>query len=144
MGANHTSESASRTWVLPAVLIGIGYALVGIVFAFPTTHAQAWRLAAWFVSALAYGAHIVYEGLWRRESSGRAALHVAVAVAIGAFGLAVGANVHSLFVGSTGRHRQLLRLSLAVWPIMTALPAFLVAFVTSVALTRVLGGGRDE
>ena len=127
-----------------AGLVGVGYALVGIVFAIPADHAQAWRLAAWGVSAIVYGAHIAYEILKRRVSAGRAALHVAFAVALGAFGLAVGANVHSLFVGSTGQHRQLLRLSLAIWPVMIAVPAFLVAFVTSVSLTRVLGGRPDE
>ena len=130
--------------MLATILVGIGYALVGIVFAIPATHVQAWRLAVWGVSAIVYGAHIAYEGLRRHESPSRAALHVASAVAIGAFGLAVGANLHSLFVGSTGQRRQLLRLSLAIWPIMTAVPAFLVAIVTSVALTRMPGTRRDK
>jgi hypothetical protein len=63
-------------------------------------------------------------------------LHVAFAVALGAFGLAVGANIHSLSVGSTNLHRQLLLLSLGIWPVITALPAFLVAFVTNIVLAR--------
>src|SRR6266851_3530728 len=54
-------ESPRQSWVRTAVFLGIGYALVGIVFAVPVTHVQAWRLAAWVVSAIGYAAHIAYE-----------------------------------------------------------------------------------
>ncbi|MBK7600519.1 MAG: hypothetical protein IPJ07_19215 [Acidobacteria bacterium] len=47
------------------------------------------------------------ERLRLQNSPGSAARHVAVAVALGAFGLAVGANMHSLSAGSTNQHRQL-------------------------------------
>src|SRR5947207_7807463 len=124
--------SPRRVWLLTAVLLGIGYALVGIVFAVPTTHVRAWRLAAWAVCAVGYAAHIAYERFRLRSSPGSAALHVALAVALGAFGLAVGANIHSLSAESAKQHRQLLLLSLGIWPVMTALPAFLVALAASV------------
>jgi hypothetical protein len=71
-----------------------------------------------------------------------AALHVALAVALGAFGLAVGANIHSLSTVSANQHRQLLLLSLGIWPVITALPAFLVALGTNVVLAWALGKGR--
>jgi len=144
MESDRISETSGRSWVPPAVLVGIGYALVGIVFALPSTHVQAWRLAAWAVSAIGYGAHIVYELVRRHETPARAALHVAIAAGIGAFGLAVGANLHSLAVDSASQHRSLLRLSLGIWPIMIALPAFLVALVTSVLLTYMLGRRQDN
>ena len=131
-------ESPRQSWVRTAVFLGVGYALVGIVFAVPATHMQAWRLAAWVVSAIGYAAHIGYERFRLQNSPGSAALHVAFAVALGAFGLAVGANIHSLSAGST-QHRHLLLLSLGIWPIITALPAFLVAFGTNMVLARVLG-----
>ena len=131
-------ESALQSWVRTTVFLGIGYALVGIVFAVPATHVRAWRLVAWLVSAIAYAAHIAYERLRLQNSPGSAALHVAFAVALGAFGVAVGANIHSLSAGST-QHRQLLLLALAIWPVITALPAFLVAFATNMFLARVLG-----
>ena len=118
-----------------AVFLGIGYAVVGIVFAIPATNMQAWRLAAWVVSAIGYSTHIAYELFRLKNSPGSAALHVALAVGLGAFGLAVGANIHSLFAGSTNQHRHLLLLALALWPIITALPAFLVAFGASLVLT---------
>jgi hypothetical protein len=137
-------ELPRQSWVRTAVLIGIGYALVGIVFAGPATHAQAWRLAAWMVSAIGYAAHIAYERFRLRNSPGLAALHVACAVALGAFGLAVGANMHSLSAGSTSQHRQLLLLALGIWPVMTALPAFLVALVINVVLARALGSVQGK
>jgi hypothetical protein len=137
-------RSPRQSWVRIAVLLGIGYALVGIVFAVPATHVQAWRLAAWAVSAMGYAAHIAHERFRLQNAPGPAALHVALAVALGAFGLAVGANIHSLATGSTIQHRQLLLLSLGIWPAMTALPAFLVAFGTSVVLARALGSVQGK
>ena len=128
-------QSLRQSWVKAAVLLGVGYALVGIVFAVPTTHAQAWRLAAWVVSAIGYAAHIAHERFRLRSPPGAGALHVALAVALGAFGLAVGANIHSLFVESTVRHTQLLLLSLGIWPVITGLPAFLVAIVIIAVLS---------
>jgi hypothetical protein len=119
------NEPVHRPWLLPVVLFGIGYALVGILFALPTTHAQPWRLAAWAVSALGFGAHIAYERLQLRNTARSAALHVALAAALGAFGLAVSANVHALSTASGNQHRLLL--ALGIWPVITALPAFFVA-----------------
>jgi hypothetical protein len=120
------------------VLLGIGYALVGILFALPVTHVHAWRLAAWVMSAIGYAAHIAYERFRLQNSPGSGALHVALAVAIGAFGLAVGANIHSLSIESTNQHRQLLLLALGIWPLITALPAFLIALGTNLVLARAL------
>ncbi len=133
-----------QSWVRPVVLLGIGYALVGIVFAVPATHVHAWRLAAWVVSAIGYAAHIAYERYRLQNSPGSAALHVAFAVALGAFGLAVGANIHSLSTGSTTQHRQLLLFSLGIWPVMTALPAFVVALGTNIVLARGLGSAQGK
>jgi len=130
-------EHRLPSWVRAVAIIGIGYALVGILFAIPATHAQAWRLAAWGVSAMAFGAHLAYERFRLKTSPAPAALHIALAVALGAFGLAAGATIHSLVIGATARHTQLLLLSLGIWPVITAVPAFLVALGSSVALARV-------
>ena len=126
------------------VLVGVTYALIGVVFAWPTSHARAWRLAAWLVSGAAYAAHIGYERFWLRNVPSRAAFHVALAVALGAFGLAVAATIHSWSVVSTTEHRRLLRIALVVWPIMTGLPSFLVALVTSEVLARLPWNTRAE
>lgn len=135
----HMGESPRQPWLRTAIFVALGYALVGIVFALPPTHVRAWRLAAWVISATGYAAHIAYERFWLRNLPGSAALHIAFAVAVGAFGLAVGANIHSLYSQSSNQHHQLLLLSLGIWPIITALPAFLVAFGSNVFLARVLG-----
>jgi hypothetical protein len=109
------------------MLVGAVYAFVGITFAIPAGSVKVWRLAAWVVSAFAYAAHIGYEHFRFRNPPRSAALHVALAVALGAFGLAVGANIHSLRLGSSHEHQRLLLLALGLWPLMTALIAFLFA-----------------
>jgi hypothetical protein len=116
-------------------LVGLFYALVGILFAWPVEHVRVWRLAAWVVSAVAYAAHIGYECFRLHSAPRRAALHVAAAVALGALGLAAGANLHSLSMPSTSGHRRLLLIALAAWPAITAVPAFLVALAAATMLS---------
>ena len=136
-----SEQVGSKTWVRATVILGAVYALVGIVFAVPAHHAKLWRLAAWVVSAIAYAAHVCYEHFRLRSPPRSAALHVASAVALGAFGLAVGANIHSLSLGSTNEHRHhLLLLALGLWPVITAVPAFLVALGASWVLARASSG----
>jgi hypothetical protein len=131
-------------WMYAAILAGLAYAVVGIVFAWPDTHVRGWRLAAWVVSAAVYAAHIAYERFMLRSAPRRAALHVALGVGLGAFGLAVGALVHSRSVVSTDRHQRLLRIALVVWPLMTAIPGFVVAWGISAVLSRALRHRRWE
>ena len=126
--------SHRQAWVGAAVLIGVVYSLIGIVFALPADHVSAWRLAAWIVSGAAYAAHIGFEHLKLRNSPRLIALHVAVGVAIGAFGLAFAATVHELLTAS--HYRLSLLLAFVLWPIITALPAFLVALAAGTVLTR--------
>jgi hypothetical protein len=94
----------------------------------------AWRWAAWVVSAIAFGAHIVYEQLRLGTSPRITALHVACAAGLGAFGLAVAANVHGLTAAYPPS--LLVVLSLVIWPVMTALPAFIVALVAAILFSR--------
>jgi hypothetical protein len=118
------------------VLVGVFYAIVGVVFAWPVNHVRAWRLAAWLVSAAAFAVHIGYESFRARAVPSRAAVRVASAVALGAFGLAVSATIHSFVVASSGQHRRLVMLALAIWPIMTGVPAFVVALAAGFVLAR--------
>jgi hypothetical protein len=130
-----------RTPLVPVV--GLAYAAIGVAFAWPTAHVQAWRLGAWLLSAGIYGAQILYERFGVRSAPRSAALRVGVAAALGAFGLAAAANVHSLSVGASDRQHRLLLLALVIWPILTGLPAFLVAWVLSGILVR-LGMTRSS
>ena len=121
------------------VLLGVVYCVAGIVFGALAGRAAshemvvAWRLAAWLVSAVAFGAHIVYEQVRLRSSPRITAFRVALAAGLGAFGLAVAANVHALAV-SPQQHSTLLGLSLLLWPVITALPAFVVALIAAILL----------
>lgn len=124
-------ERPQRQWLFGSLVVGIAYAAIGILLALPTTHTREWRLTAWLLSAILYAAHIGYEQIKLRNSSRSTAIHVASAVAIGAFGLAVSAFIHSLFA-PPNYSRWRFVLALILWPLITALPAFIVALVISV------------
>ncbi len=126
--------SRRHAWVRAALLLGVVYFLVGRLFALPANHVRVWRLAAWIVSGGAYAAHIGYEHFRLRDSPRLAASHVAMAVAIGAFALAVAGMIHSLSAASAIRPTWLL--ALVLWPTVTAVPAFIGAFVAGALLRR--------
>lgn len=129
-------EALSRhSWFVPATLIGVLYCIIGLVFALPYHQVRIWRLAAWVVSAILYAGHIVYEQRSRRNSARSTALHVAAAVAIGGFGLALAALIRSLFV-PPNYTRWRFGLALVAWPLITALPAFVVALAIAWVLIR--------
>ncbi|MDD5544597.1 MAG: hypothetical protein PHX83_15630 [Acidobacteriia bacterium] len=91
-----------------------------------------WRLAAWIISAAVFAAHITYEQLRRRSSPATTALHTSLAVALGAFAIAVAANVHARAASS---YKYSHALALVAWPVVTALPAYIVA-LTATAVIR--------
>ena len=128
--------------VLRVAFLGGVYAIAGLVFGALAGQAAshdaviAWRWGAWFVSALVFGAHIAYEQVWLRTSPKITALHVSSAAALGAFGLAIAANVYAQTV-QPHQHSLILVLSLAIWPVAIAVPAFVVALVSAILLARV-------
>jgi len=124
-----------RRWSAGAFLAGTVYVVIGLGFArLAAPSVFFWRLSAWVVSAVIYVAHITYEHFRLRNSPRITALHVALGAAVGAFGLAAAATVRSLLTG-TGNPR-LLRIALLVWPVITGVPAFVVALVLSSVLGR--------
>jgi hypothetical protein len=112
------------------------YFVVGFVLALPSSHVRGWRLAAWIISGVVYAVHIGYEHFRLSSSAGATALHAAMAVALGAFLLAVGATVHAVMVASHAPYWRFL-LALVLWPIITAVPAFLVALCIAVAVRAI-------
>ena len=132
------AASARRRWLIAVLVAGAIYLLSGIAFGALAGRAEtsqlrvAWRLAAWGISAGAFAVHIGYERIRLRHSSGRTALHVALAAALAAFGLAVAANLHALRAAEG--NRRLLAIALVAWPVLTAVPAFLVALATAAGL----------
>jgi len=127
---------------LNVVLLGGVYFIVGVVFGELAKWAGSeqgqfrWRLAAWGVSAAVYAAHIAYEHFRLRNRATALALHVALAAALGAFLLAAAATLHAMRLSSHAPY-WLYLLALVLWPLMTGVPAFVVAFVGAKVLALV-------
>jgi uncharacterized protein (DUF486 family) len=120
-------------------LVGLVYLTAGLCFATlagwagPNQMRAMWRLAAWVISAAAFAAHIGYEHVRLRSSPRTTAFHVSLGVALGAFALAVAANLHAP-AASSQQHSHALARALVLWPVLTALPAFLVALAAAAGL----------
>ncbi len=93
-----------------------------------------WRLAAWLTCLVAFAIHIGLEHFQLRNSPLTTSLHAAASVALGAFGLAAAANIHA--VNARTGNQRLLAFALVIWPIMTGVPAFLVALAAAAGLSR--------
>ena len=133
--------SDHKRWLRSVILFGTIYLVVGVTFgAFAgwSTSKQMgimWRRAAWLVSAVAFVVHIGHEQFRVRNSPSSTALHASLAAALGAFGLAVAANVHAL--REVSGNQRLLALALVLWPIITVVPAFVVALALAVGMTKI-------
>ena len=123
----------SRHWVGPALLAGLLYVVAGAVTAELARTAgtpgmaKFWRLAAWPLSLAVFLGHTGYE--WARRAPVRAAYHVALGAALGGWLLAAVGPVRSHW-GAPDFTRAAL-LSLLVWPFLTGIPAFGLAFVAA-------------
>src|SRR4030095_4170719 len=131
-------EPKSRLWREAVLLTGVFYCTVGIAF---TTFGSwsssnrgvvAWRIASFVVSLVAFAIHIGYEHFSVVNRPPIVALHTSLAVAFGGFLLALAANINSFRVANS-KH-GLLALALIIWPVMTGIPAFVVALITAAGL----------
>lgn len=122
------------------LLAAAGYLAIGIVFAefsgLATSNAMhlMWRRLAWLVSGAVFAAHIVYEQFRVGNARRAAAIHVSLSAALGACGLAVAANLHEWTTAS--HFRPSIAFALVAWPLLTAVPSFLVAFAAVAVLSR--------
>jgi len=124
-------------WLRALILLGVVYLIVGVAFPNPSAANKLqfmWRLAAWLICIVAFAIHVALEHFRFRHSPRRTALHTALSVALGAFGLAVAANVHALRTG-TGNQRLLIP-ALVLWPLLTGVPAFLASLIAAAGLAR--------
>jgi len=125
-----------------AVLIGAVYLAIGLAFTALSGAATSrswfytWRFGAWIACGAAYAVHIAYEHFRSRNPPSVSAFHAATAVAVGGFGLAAAATAHALLLAAPARPPNLWRyaLALVLWPVFTAVPAYLVAFGGTSAL----------
>ncbi len=133
--------SGRLRWLRAVLLMGAVYLVTGLVFATLAGWSGSgqmrviWRLAAWVISAAAFTAHIGYEHVRLRSTPRTTALHASLGVALGAFGLAVAANLHAP-PASSQKHSQALTLALLLWPVLTGLPAFTVALAGAAGLAH--------
>ena len=139
-----TREPGARRWLAAALAVAALYVIAGLAFGIRADAAAddqmrvAWRLAAFGVSAAAFAAHLAWEHFRLRNSPPLASLHVSAAVALGAFALAAAVNIHP---PRAPGHRLLL--ALLLWPIVTALPAFLTASALTTLATAIERGQRS-
>ena len=125
-------------WLGTAILVGVLYLAVGIAAAALAGAAASnqmrsfWRGSAFVISAVVFAAHIAYEHFRLRNTARPTAWHASVGVACGAFALALAANIHDL--GSASGYRPRMLIALAAWPLLTAVPAFIVALVVAAGL----------
>jgi uncharacterized protein (DUF486 family) len=127
-----------KPWFRTVILFGAVYFVIGITSialaggAGSTHMRDTWRGLSFLTSGVAFAVHIGYEHFRLVNSPRTAATHVSLAVAIGAFALAVSANVHGHWVHSS--QQRLLALALVAWPVLTGVPAFVVALVAAALL----------
>jgi hypothetical protein len=132
-----TDTSGRQPWLRTVLLFGLVYFLIGFVFAALAGSSASdgmrttWRLLAWLTSGVTFAVHVGYEHFRLVSPPRKTALHASLAVALGAFALAVGANVHALRTGS--RHGLLIP-ALVLWPLLTGIPAYVVALVAVAGL----------
>jgi hypothetical protein len=135
-----TADRRSRRAVV--LLAGMAYLVIGIVFAGLAARATSeqwsalWRLLAWAVSLVVFAAHIGHEHFRFGHRPRTTAWRVAVAVGLGAFGLAVAAGVHAVWRLPRTAHLVNYGFAMVVWPLVTAVPAFVVALLAALGLQR--------
>ena len=127
------------------ILVGLVYFVVNVAFAELAGRAASNTMRVvlnrlgFVVSLVAFAAHIVYDQRRLGNPPRTTATHVALSAGLGAFGLALTANVHGLWVGSNRQYS--LALALIVWPVITALPAFEAAVAAAAGLAFIRRGG---
>jgi hypothetical protein len=133
--------SDHRRWIPGAMLVALVYLAAGLIFGALAGAAAfhqmvvVWRFAAWVVSGIAFWAHIRHELSRLRSAPLATALHVSAAAALGAFGLAVAANIHRQMFGAGNQH--LILAAMLLWPLLTAISSFVVAFAVAAVWARI-------
>ena len=129
-----------NSWLVALLVAVLAYMVFGfgtaaLAGAVPSPQMRSfWRLAGWLLPLITFAIHIWYDRLRAGNAAIKVALHVASAVAVGAFVLAAGGPVASHW-GVRGWH--VVWLSLVLWPVLTGIPAFVAALVAASILGRV-------
>jgi hypothetical protein len=130
--------SDRKRWLRAVLLFGAIYFIIALAFGEFASRAasdatrETWNRLAFLASGIAFAVHICFEHFRLGSSSRLTATHTAIAVALGAFALALKANIHDL--GSTSGYRFRMLIALIAWPLVTCVPAFVVAIVAAAGL----------
>jgi hypothetical protein len=130
--------SDGKRWLRAVLLLGAVYFVIAIAFGEFASRAESnstretWNRLAFLASGIAFAVHIGYEHFRLGNSSRVTASHASIAVALGAFALALKANINDL--GSASGYRPRMLIALVVWPLLTGVPAFIVALVAAAGL----------
>ena len=133
-------DCGRQRWLSTVILVGVLYFAVAITSGTLAGAAASnqmrffWRLSAFIISGVVFAVHIVYEHFRLRNTARPTAWHASVAVAFGAFTLALLANIQDL--GSASGYRPRMLIALVAWPLLTAVPAFIVALVVAAGVKR--------
>jgi hypothetical protein len=128
------NASDRKRW-LAVALFGALYFVIAILFgefasrAASNSMRETWNRLAFLASGIAFAVHIGYEHIRQGNSPRVTASHASIAVAVGAFALALKANIHDL--GSASGYRPRMLIALIAWPLLTAVPAFIVALAVA-------------
>jgi hypothetical protein len=139
-------ESHRQRWLATAMVVGVLYLAIGVGSSALAGAAAShplrlfWRWSAFASSAVVFAAHIAHEHFRLRSSARATAWHASIAVALGGFALALVANIHDL--GAPSGYRPRMLIALVAWPVLTAVPAFVVALVVAAGLGMRRSDGR--
>ena len=126
------SGQMNQRTLITTIVVGLIYFITGVTSASFAGSAASnqlrffWRLSAFAISALVFAAHIAYEHYRRGNTASLTAWHTSIAAALGGFGLAASANIHEL--SSTMGYRPRMLVAFIAWPLLTGVPAFVVAW----------------
>jgi hypothetical protein len=127
-------EVRRQSWLVMALVFGALYGIVGVVFAWPSNNVRLWRLAAWIACGALYAIHLGYEQFRLGNSTLATALHAAAAVGFGGLILAGSATIHKVVATSPSPYWRFM-VAMVTWPIITAVPAFVVALAVGAVLS---------
>jgi hypothetical protein len=125
---------ASRITLVGALYFAVGAASVILAWGVAWRSTLSLRWAAFAISGIIFAWHIAREWLRHQATVREIAWRAAAAVALGALGLALMANIHEVLTAPS--FRPLMLTALVLWPLLTGLPAFLVALAAASILTR--------
>jgi len=79
--------------------------------------------------------HVGHEHFRRHSPARLTAWHASVGAALGGFGIALTANIHEL--GAAAGYRPRMFIALVVWPLLTGVPAFVIALAAAAGLVGI-------